>query len=78
MLDLDSISPDFPIPRYLYKGQVVYAPYDGEKSVKCKVITACGDVARVVCEPYNFDRWFSIWHLRIKKGSLGENYEMTR
>jgi len=67
MLNLDAVNPDYPIPDYLHEGQEVYAPYDEKSCIRCKVLVACGDAGRVVNEKYNFDKWFSRYHLRIKR-----------
>ena len=69
MLNLDAVNPDYPIPDYLYDGQEVFAPYDGSRCIRCKVINACGDSGRVSNDSYNFDKWFSRYHLRIKRQS---------
>jgi hypothetical protein len=66
MLNIDGVNPEYPIPDYLYEGQEVYAPF-GEKCIKCKVINACGDAGRVFNKELNFDKWYSRYHLRIKR-----------
>lgn len=59
--------PDYPVPDWLYEGQEVIAPYQGATGVKCKVLVAAGDAARVVNEKRGIDRWYSRYALRVHR-----------
>lgn len=68
MLNMDATTPNYPIPDWLYDGQEVYTSFDLEKVVRCKVLVATGNAARVVSEDGKHDRWVDRYRLRIKRG----------
>ena len=66
MLNLDAVSPGYPIPDYLYEGQEVYTSLDLETIVKGKVIVAAGDAAKLELKDGTVTRWIDRYKLRIK------------
>ena len=65
MLNLDGVSPGYPIPDYLYEGQEVFTSFDGQTITKCRVVVAFGDAGWVV-DGNGVEKLVSRWHLRIK------------
>lgn len=66
MLNMDAVSPGYPIPDWLYEGQEVYTSFDLKKVIKCRVLVAAGDAGRVVSENGEYDKWVDRYHLRVK------------
>lgn len=55
-------------PTSAYDGMPVFAPLKAEGRiglVPCKVLTAMGDTARVVCEDPKIDTWYRLTELRV-------------
>lgn len=69
--------PDYEIPRFFFEGQEVWAPYNPVTkspgfsktgtAIKCTVICAAGNAARVVNEKYDYEHWWERWDVRVKR-----------
>jgi hypothetical protein len=64
-------------PRWVEEKMTVIAPFQGIEAsdavrttlgVKCSVIVAAGNHARVINEKHNVDRWLHIDDLRVPEG----------
>lgn len=67
MLNMDAVNPDYPIPDWLYDGQVAYTSFDLKKVIKGKIIVAAGDAGRFVSDDGEYDKWVDRYRLRIKR-----------
>jgi len=58
---------EFKAPEYVYDGMDVWLPWNREKrsALKCKVLVAAGDMARVVNENHKVDKWVRVDDLLV-------------
>ena len=58
---------EFQAPRYVFDGMDVYIPWDRSLGsvLRCKVLVAAGDMARVFNEENKLDKWVRVDDLLV-------------
>lgn len=60
-------------PDFVADNQIVYLKWGGTRSLKCQVLVAAGNMARVVNELHHVDRWVDISSLEIETQDEDDN-----
>lgn len=61
-------------PAWLSDGSEVWLPWNREKgsALRCKVVCAAGNHARIVNEQYKVDKWVALSNLLVPPGDIHE------
>lgn len=65
---------DYVIPRYAFDGMLVWAHYEGNTAIRCRVVCAAGESIHCVGlrEDLNYEKWWRLDDVRVKKDSNGD------